>query len=105
MKRIGTRVANRGKKHRELLPERVRGLASKPVGCRFNSSVPHYFQPRFSTWFDVSGLHSRRFAHQMKRNWDVIFLTSSIQLSSIVSEAAWDISRGVFVWGFVVRFI
>ena len=24
------------------------GLASKPVGCRFNSSVPHYFQPRFN---------------------------------------------------------
>ena len=49
MKRIGTRVANRGKKYRELLPERVRGLASNPVGCRFNSSVPHYFQPRFNS--------------------------------------------------------
>ena len=23
----------------------------------------------FPTWFDVSGLHSRRSAHQMKRNW------------------------------------
>ena len=27
----------------------------------------------FRTWFDVSGLHSRRSAHQMKRNWDVIY--------------------------------
>ena len=27
----------------------------------------------FRTWSDVSGLHSRRSAHQMKRNWDVIY--------------------------------
>ena len=27
----------------------------------------------FRTWFDVSGLHSRRSAHQMKRNRDVIY--------------------------------